>query len=463
MDSLPLALLRSRSAGNDTLNVFALPAQATQLRHGRASAIMPSAGKDGSWADMDVYQRLSVAKRVNGAGLLTRLGGSLMDAQTLDAMREAAGAFVDIAELQARAGEVVAHHTGTEAAIVTGGAAAALTLATAAAIARMDVALMERLPDTEGMANEVIIHRAHRTGYDHAIRAAGARLKEIGLNDRGVGAGVRDLEPWEIEAAIGPKTAAIAYTATEELRPSLARLVAVAECFKLPVIVDAAAQLPPKENLRRFSEEGAALIAFSGGKAIRGPQGTGILCGREDLVASALIQMLDLDILPETWSPPQGLLARHFPNRFPHHGLGRGFKVDKESIVGLVVALERFVACDLAAEIAARRRLLSNISHAISEVEHGRPHAIREAKGKFPSLDIEIHVASLSLDAYAVSRALQRFEPPVHLSERRAWQGVLTIESAGLREGDDAIIAAALRAVLDGTKTKIRVPKKERT
>ncbi|MBV9753556.1 MAG: hypothetical protein JO188_13620, partial [Hyphomicrobiales bacterium] len=205
----------------------------------------------------DLYHRLSLAKRVNGAGLLTRLGGSLMEAETLEAMREAAGAFVDIAELQTRAGALIARHTGTEAAIVTGGAAAALTLATAAAIARADVALMERLPDTDGMANEVIIHRAHRTGYDHAIRAAGARLVEIGLNDRGVGAGVRDLEAWEIEAAIGPKTAAIAYTASQDLRPSLGRVVAVADRFKVPVIVDAAAQLPPKENLRRFIEEGA--------------------------------------------------------------------------------------------------------------------------------------------------------------------------------------------------------------
>jgi D-glucosaminate-6-phosphate ammonia-lyase len=409
----------------------------------------------------DVYQRLSVPKRVNGAGLLTRLGGSLMEAQTLDAMREAAGAFVDIAELQTRAGAAIARHTGTEAAIVTGGAAAALTLATAAAITRTDVAKMERLPDTEGMANEVIIHRAHRTGYDHAIRAAGARLKEIGLNDRGVGAGVRDLEAWEIEAAIGLKTAAIAYTATQELRPSLGRLVAVAERFKLPVIVDAAAQLPPKENLRRFSEEGASLIAFSGGKAIRGPQGTGILCGREDLVASALIQMLDLDILPETWAPPEGLLARHFPDHFPHHGLGRGFKVDKESIVGLVVALERFIACDLEAEIAARRRLLANIARAITGLAHSRPLAIEEAKGRYPTLRVEIDADALHLDAYAVSRALQRHDPPVHLSERRAWEGVLIIDSAGLREGDAEIIAAALRAVLGAPRTKAHASAKE--
>ncbi len=428
----------------------------------------PLWGRDGNERDAmgmgaDVYQGLSVPKRVNGAGLLTRLGGSLMEAQTLDAMREAAGAFVDIAELQTRAGAAIARHTGTEAAIVTGGAAAALTLAAAAAITGSDVALMERLPDTEGMANEIIIHRAHRTGYDHAIRAAGARLVEIGLNDRGVGAGVRDLEPWEIEAAIGPNTAAIAYTASQELRPSLGRVVAVAERFKLPVIVDAAAQLPPKENLRRFSEEGAALVAFSGGKAIRGPQGTGILCGREALIASALIQMLDLDVSPETWAPPEGLLARHFPDRFPHHGLGRGFKVDKESIVGLTVALERFVARDLEADIAARRKLLATIERALTGLAHAKLLAIEEAKGKYPTLGIEFDAAALHLDAYAVSRALQRHDPPVHLSERRAWQGVLVIDSAGVRQGDEEIIAGALRAVLDGAKTRGRPAAKEKT
>jgi D-glucosaminate-6-phosphate ammonia-lyase len=411
---------------------------------------------------MDVYQRLSVAKRVNGAGLLTRLGGSLMDAQTLDAMREAAGAFVDIAELQTRAGEIIAAHTGAQAGIVTGGAAAALTLATAACIARNDVAKMERLPDTEGMADEVIIHRAHRTGYDHAIRAAGARLVEIGLNDRGVGAGVRDLEAWEIEAAMGPKTAAIAYTATPDLEPALSRVVAVAERFKLPVIVDAAAQLPPKENLRRFIEEGAALVAFSGGKAIRGPQGTGLLCGREELIASALIQMLDLDILPETWTPPEGLLARHFADRFPHHGLGRGFKVDKESIVGLVVALERFVACDLEAEIEGRRELLSRIVLTISELHHCRAREIRQTKGKYPALDIAIDVAALGSDAYAVSRALQRHDPPVHLGERHARQGVLVVDSAGLRPGDEEIIASALRIVLTGAAARTCATTKEK-
>ena len=408
---------------------------------------------------MDIYQRLGVTKRVNGAGLLTRLGGSLMDNEVLGAMREAAGAYVDMAELQTKAGEIVARHTGAEAAIVTSGAAAALTLAAAACLAGTDVARMERLPDTDGMPNEVIIHRAHRTGYDHAIRAAGARLVEIGFNDRGAGAGVRGLEAWEIEAAIGPKTAAIAYTATPDLEPPLERIVAVAERFGLPVIVDAAAQLPPKENLRRFIGAGASLVAFSGGKAIRGPQGSGLLCGRDKLVASALIQMLDMDQLPETWAPPDGLLSRHFPERFPHHGLGRGFKVDKETIAGLVVALERFAAFDLEADIAMRRRMLEHIAQAVEALPHcvarfpvapppARFARDRGSEMKFPSLAIEIDAVALRTDILTLSLALQRQNPPVHVSERYASRGLLVVESGGLEPGDEELIARAIAAVI---------------
>jgi D-glucosaminate-6-phosphate ammonia-lyase len=404
---------------------------------------------------MDPYRRLGVKTRVNGAGMLTRLGGSLMDAQVLDAMGAAAGAFVDMAELQTRAGAAIAAHTGAEAAIVTSGAAAALTLATAACMTGADVARMERLPDSQGMPNEIVIYRAHRTGYDHATRAAGAKLVEIGFNDRGAGAGVRSLEPWEIEAAIGPSTAAIAYTATPDMQPSLASVVAVAERRKLPVIVDAAAQLPPKENLTRFIQDGAALVAFSGGKAIRGPQGTGILCGREDLVAAALIQMLDMDVLPQTWAPPAGMLSRHFPERFPHHGLGRGFKVDKESIVGLVVALDRFVASDLDAEMRLRARRLALLATAIADLRFCSVGKVR-ADGRFPTLDLAIDPSGPRGDALAVSRALQRNDPPVHLSERCALDGVLLVDSAALRPGDEDIVARALRAALGGKTTPPR-------
>jgi L-seryl-tRNA(Ser) seleniumtransferase len=160
--------------------------------------------------------------------------------------------------------------------------------------------------------------------------------------------------------------------------------------------------------------------------------------------------MLDLDMLPETWSPPEGLLARHYRDRFPHHGLGRGFKVDKESIIGLIVALERFVGSNLDAEMEERRELLLRLAGWLKELRHCQVRAIKNARGRFPSLDIEIDIGALGSDAYAVSRALQRHDPPVHLSERLVAQGILVVESAGLRTGDETIVARALRAVLEG-------------
>jgi L-seryl-tRNA(Ser) seleniumtransferase len=401
---------------------------------------------------MDIYDRLGVTKRVNGAGLLTRLGGSLMAPEVLDAMREAAGAFIDMAELQTRASAIIATHTGAEAGIVTGGAAAAITLATAACITRTDVARMERLPDTEGMPNEVIMFRAHRTGYDHAIRAAGARIVEIGFNDRSVGSGVRGLEPWEIEVAITPRTAAIAYAANPTRQPPLAAVCDVARKHDLPVIVDAAAQLPPKENLRRFIGEGASLVAYSGGKAIRGPQGSGILCGRKDLVAAALIQNLDMDILIETWTPPPGLLDAYFKQRLPHHGLGRGFKVDKESIVGLLIALERFAAADDGADNARRQDQLQRLAGQIANLKGVTTRIATAAETKrYPLLELHFDESALKLSVAEISRRLQR--QFVHLGERRLAESILLVDPSGLRSGDENAIARALATALSGSNS----------
>jgi L-seryl-tRNA(Ser) seleniumtransferase len=397
---------------------------------------------------MDIYERLGVTKRVNGAGLLTRLGGSLMAPEVLDAMREAAGSFVDMAELQTRASAIIATHTGAEAGIVTSGAAAAMTLATAACLTRLDVAQMERLPDTDGMPNEVIMFRAHRTGYDHAIRAAGARIVEVGFNDRTVGSGVRGLEGWEIEAAIGPNTAAIGYAANPTRQPPLAAVAAVARKHNLPVIVDAAAQLPPKANLKHFIAEGASLVAYSGGKAIHGPQGTGILCGQKDLVAAALIQQLDMDILAETWLPPVGLLDSFFKDRLPHHGLGRGFKVDKESIAGLLVALERFVVADDGAANGKRETQLRRLADLLADIKC-RATVLSAAETKrYPILEIQFDEESLGFGAVEISRRLQRQSIPVHLSERRIYENVLLVDASGLRPDDEQAIASALAAAL---------------
>jgi L-seryl-tRNA(Ser) seleniumtransferase len=356
-------------------------------------------------------------------------------------MAEAARASVSIAELQAAASDRIATVTGAEAGLVTSGAAAALTLAAAACMTRWSVTRMAALPHAEGFPHEIILHRSQRTGYARAIEAAGARLVDFGHNDRAVGAGVRGIEPWEIEAAITERTAAIAFSATPENGADLALAAQVCHQRDVPVIVDAAAQLPPKENLRRFVSLGADLVAFSGGKAIGGPQSTGILAGRRDLVGAALVQHLDMDVSPASWEPP-GFVDRTSMIGVPHHGIGRGFKVGKEEIVGLLVALERFCAADNAAVNATLEARLAKMAEGLRDCV-GLAARLKPARetGRAPVLEL-----TLPGDALAFSRALQQRDPPVHLSERWAANGVLTIDPQALQSGDDAALIDGIRA-----------------
>ena len=388
----------------------------------------------------DIYAALGVKRRINAAGTLTRLGGALMDEEVMAAMAAAARASVDIGELQGAASRVISKVTNAEAGIVTTGAAAALTLAAAAAMTRWDIAKMAALPHADGFANEILLPRTHYTQYAHALRASGARLVDFGHNDRGAGAGVRGIEAWEIEAAVTPKTAAFAFAVTPENARDLSTVVSVCKSRSIPVIVDAAAQLPPKSNLGRFFESGADLVAFSGGKAIGGPQASGILAGRRDLVGAALVQQLDMDVPPATWSPPD-LIDLKAMKGIPHHGLGRGFKAGKEEIVGLLVALERFAGADDEASNAVLEKRLSGIAQKLGDKVSARLFTAKET-GRVPQLHLTLK------DPQAVSRRLQAGDPPVHLSERYAAQSVLIVDPQALRPEDDGALIAALLKVL---------------
>src|SRR5687767_100727 len=388
----------------------------------------------------DIYAALGVKRRINAAGTLTRLGGALMDEEVLAAMAAAARASVDIGELQSAASKTISRITGAEAGIVTTGAAAGLTLAAAAAMTRWDIARMAALPQADAFPNEILMPRTHYTGYAHALRAAGARLVDIGHNDRGTGAGVRGLEAWEIEAAITPRTAAFGFAASPGNIADLPTVAEVCRAKDIPVIVDAAAQLPPKSNLKRFLEMGADLVAFSGGKAIGGPQASGILAGRRDLIGAALVQQLDMDVPPATWTPPDLVDVKRMKG-IPHHGLGRGFKVGKEEIVGLLVALERFAASDDESSNARLQKRLERISQDLGDGVQKKILSARET-GRVPQLHLSVE------NPAAVSRRLQAGEPPVHLSERYAAQGILIVDPQALRPEDDAALAAALLKVL---------------
>lgn len=399
----------------------------------------------------DPFAPFGLSRALNAAGTLTRLGGANVHPKVAAAMASAAQSSVDIVALQAAASRRIAAATGAEAGLVTTGASAALTLAAAAAIAGLDPARMERLPEADGLAHEIIMARTHRNGYDRALRTAGAVIRDVGVNDRGTGAGIRGLEAWELEAAIGPKTAAIAFSANRGTLDDLPMVVTVAARHKLPVIVDAAAQLPPKTNLRRFIEAGASLVAYSGGKAIGGPQASGILTGRRDLVASALLQQVDMDVDPGAFAAPAEFFGNDSPPSLPRHGIGRGFKASKEAIVGLLTALDLFLARDDAAtaeamlarldSIAKRLAGLAGVSTAL--VPAGMPRA-------YPRLAVMFDEARAGGDAREMARRLRLGRLPVYLAEERIAENTLIVDLICLAADDDAGLAALIREAVAG-------------
>ena len=242
-----------------------------------------SSGPD--FAVDSIYQRIGVSSIINAAGSITRLGGTRTRPETLKLMAEAARVMVNIDDLNRAAGREVARLIGAEAGFVCSGAAGGLLLQAAACIAGNDPVKMRQLPNTDGLKNEVVIHTMHRFPYDQAYRAAGAKMVEFG--------DYLFAHPWQLEGAINERTAAVAYLAapfsSNKVMP-LDQVCEIAHAHDVPVIVDAASMLPPRANLYRYLAAGADMVVYSGGKGIRGPQGSGILVGRADLIESAAMQ-----------------------------------------------------------------------------------------------------------------------------------------------------------------------------
>ncbi len=234
---------------------------------------------------MGIYESLGVRRVINADARLTRLGGSLMPEPVLRAMEDAATSYVDMFELQRAVGRRLAELTHNEAACVVTGAAAGLFVTTLACMTGPDAAAVERLPSLAGLKNEVVFQRVQRFAYLPAVPLTGATLVEIGSEP--------EMHPAELEAAINERTAAILYVAGEHMAAGalpLPEVIEIAHARGVPVIVDAAAQLPPAENLWYFTRElGADLVVFSGGKDLRGPQASGLIVGRPDLIEACLL------------------------------------------------------------------------------------------------------------------------------------------------------------------------------
>ena len=394
---------------------------------------------------MNIYEKLGVRIIVNAKGPATRVSGGIMRPEVGQAIVEATQYCVDMTELQARASEIIVEYTGAESGIVTAGAAAGLLLGTAACIAGLDPAKMNRLPDVRGLKNEVIVVRSQRNFYDHAVRATGARLVEVGIADRFSGAGVRDTDPWEIADAISDRTACIYYVAAEQSRPVLSAVTAIAREAAVPVLVDAAAQLPPVVNLRRFIEEGADLVALSGGKAILGPQSSGLLFGRRDLIASAILQNLDQDLFFEQWRAPPGIFRGIQLRGLPQHGIGRACKVGKEQVVGALVALKSFVEEDLRKRHVECKASLNKIIEILPSRLRGHTEIVQKSEDAEPILYLELDSPTAALDLVV---ALQDGEPCIHADPTPVDDSKIAFSALCLREGQEEVIGRRLNELL---------------
>jgi L-seryl-tRNA(Ser) seleniumtransferase len=381
-----------------------------------------------------LYERFNLPRIINAVGYATRVGGGPLDESVLDAMREAGQMSIEIDDLQAAASACIVQHTGAEAGIVTCGAGAALTLAAAACLAGNDPDRMDRLPDaTDLPRNRIVYPRPGPFDYDHAIRLSGAILDALDYD--------RPDALEDIERTIGPKTAAIGYVWHRmDQRPKIQQVAELAHRHGLPLIVDGALSLPPVEHLRSFIRDGADLVAISGGKHLGGPQASGLLFGRRDLVHSAWVQMVDMDVRPDTWSLREWIDSGWITHP-PRHGIGRSMKVSKEAIIGCLAALDRYVLRDHAGERVAWQSRIDRLHAGLSGLEMLEVRKLFSAPNgqPYPVLRLQCPDMPFILDA------LRHHYPKIILAEDEVDPRIAYIFPMCLIDDDLAEIIGAFR------------------
>jgi L-seryl-tRNA(Ser) seleniumtransferase len=344
-----------------------------------------------------------------------------MPHQVMEAMSAAAEQFVDLVELQQRVGERIAERTHNEACFVSSGAAAGMALAVAGCITGTDPKLIAALPGVDPPPPEVIVHRSQRNGYDHAARMTGARLVEIGLG--------HETRAWELESAISPRTVCVLYFAGAHFaagaRP-LAEVIEVAHAHGVPVIVDAAAQIPPIANLWHFTRDmGADAAVFSGGKGLRGPQPAGLVLGRRQLIDACAA------------------------NSAPNHSLGRPMKVGKEEMLGMLAAVDYALQQDEQALLDWYESTVQGWLAGLSDMP-----GVRVERG-FPSEAGQPHARALvyftpesSITRDAVVAELWQRTPRIAVGSHG--NDALALNPQTLEPGEEVLVLQALREALSG-------------
>jgi len=366
----------------------------------------------------EVYTRLGVRPFINCTATLTINGGSLMLPEVIAAMEQASHFHVNLDELMEKVSGRLAELLQVEWGIVTAGTAAALTHATAGVLAGTDPEKIQRLPNLEGLKNEVIIPRESRNAYDHAVRTLGVTVVEVNT-------------PQELRAAISPHTAMIELLGNYFGKASLdlKDIAPIARAAGIPILVDAAADYLIVPN--PYIAQGADLVAYSGGKIIRGPQGAGLLLGRRDLVRAS-------------WA-----------NSAPHHAFGRALKVTKEEVIGMLRAVETWRSDrDLAADFRTWESWYAHISERITKVAGVRAEVKGPIRGgPFPTLSISWDPAQVNLTAGEAGRRLLEGEPPIMTHAEGEGHGFL-LRPVAMKPGEYEIVARRLYEVFSSAPKK---------
>jgi D-glucosaminate-6-phosphate ammonia-lyase len=384
--------------------------------------LLPAAGLTSAGAatqtSSEIYAKLGVRTFINAVGTLTTLSGTLMAPEVVQAMEQASRSFVVIHELQDKVGKRLAELTGAQAAFVTAGASAALCLASCAVTAGKDRGKMTQLPDLTGMKSEFVIQKAHRNAYDHAFRMVGGKLVDVETAD-------------QVRGAINEKTAALVMVLSHNStghKVELDQMIEIGHKAGVPIILDAAAEVPPPENLGKFAKMGADLVAFSGGKNLRGPQCSGILLGRRDLVEAA------------------------YANSSPNNYFARIAKVGKEEIVGLLAAVELCLKKDHEAQ---RREWTAMLDRAAARLK-GVPTVHTEFIPNLdyshsPRLSVQWDEAKLGVTLAEMVQRLRDGQPSIEASDmtrfRPSWKGV-GIFPYNMKPGEEIVVADRLKQIL---------------